>query len=145
MSRLHASAVSRQGKAVLLIGAAGTGKSTLALELMALGADLLADDAVDLRREGSQITLSCPSSIKGKIEARKVGLLSVPSVDHARLAFIVNLDKTSAGRLAPPEAQMILGVKIPLIRGKGVSGLTAIIWCLLGDGQLWPGSDVSEK
>jgi HPr kinase/phosphorylase len=43
---LHASAVSLDGNGVLICGASGTGKSTLALQLMALGAELIADDGI---------------------------------------------------------------------------------------------------
>ncbi|MEM9638850.1 MAG: hypothetical protein AAGA94_14475, partial [Pseudomonadota bacterium] len=41
---LHASCVACQGRAVLILGRSGQGKSGLALQLMAYGADLVADD-----------------------------------------------------------------------------------------------------
>ncbi len=46
---LHAAAASMDGAAVLLAGPAGTGKSTLLVQLVNRGWDLLADDAVALR------------------------------------------------------------------------------------------------
>lgn len=47
---LHASAVHVQGRAVLLAGPAGAGKSTLAAQLSRTGADVLADDGVLVRQ-----------------------------------------------------------------------------------------------
>ena len=57
---LHASAVALDGRGALLLGASGAGKSGLALRLMALGARLVADDRVLLRRgpEGLLIGLA---------------------------------------------------------------------------------------
>jgi hypothetical protein len=49
---LHASAVDVDGAAVLFVGPAGAGKSTLAAALAACGADVLADDGVLLEMRG---------------------------------------------------------------------------------------------
>lgn len=43
---LHASAVALGPRGLLILGAAGAGKTTLALALVALGAELVADDRV---------------------------------------------------------------------------------------------------
>lgn len=47
---IHASAVSLAGRGLLILGASGTGKSGLALEMMSRGAVLIADDRVRLVR-----------------------------------------------------------------------------------------------
>ena len=47
-------------RAVLLTGASGTGKSTIALELMAYGASLVSDDQVVLVAESDVIVASAP-------------------------------------------------------------------------------------
>lgn len=47
---IHASAVSLAGRGLLILGASGTGKSGLALEMMSRGAVLIADDRVRLMR-----------------------------------------------------------------------------------------------
>jgi hypothetical protein len=49
---LHASAVSRQGRATVFAGPSGSGKSMRAMDAINRGALLLADDAVVLRRNG---------------------------------------------------------------------------------------------
>ncbi len=138
MSMLHGTAIARNGRAALLLGGAGAGKSSLALQLLALGADLVADDAVALNLTGGRVMLSCAPSIKGMIEARGIGLLKVNAVDQAALAIVVDLDKTEHARLPVPEEHVILGVRFPLVFGKGNPSLGAVIWCILGGGQILP-------
>lgn len=138
MSALHGTVVSRSGRGVLIIGKSGSGKSQLAFELMALGADLVADDRVDLMKEDQEVILLSPRSIKGKIEARGIGLIRVRSIDQARLAIVVDMDKTVTTRLPAPKTTPILGTEVPLVHGKNCSGLGAVIWCLLGGGQILP-------
>ena len=138
MSAQHGSAVAREGVGVLIVGASGSGKSQLALELMALGAELVADDGVLLKNDAAGVSLCCPASIKGVIEARGVGLLSVNAIDQARLAIVVDMDKTVTQRLPAPKSIAILGVEVPLVHGKNCVGLSAVVWCLLGGGQILP-------
>lgn len=66
------------GCGTLLRGASGSGKSELALELVARGHRLIADDAVEWRRgaDGS-ITGSCPPPLAGFIEIRGLGVLNL--------------------------------------------------------------------
>jgi len=134
----HASAVSRDGRAVLILGASGAGKSRLALQLLAFGADFLADDAVMISATAEGVMLSCPNNIKGMIEARGVGLLTVTAIEKAKLAFVVDLDKTADTRLPDPQYATYFGAEFPLIRGKDNPDLGAVVWCLLGGGQILP-------
>ena len=138
MTQPHATAVAHGPRAVMIVGASGTGKSCLALELMALGAMLVADDKVILTNLGAEIQLSCPKVGKGLIEARGVGLLSVNCCDKAMLEFVVDLDKTVLKRLPIPETTEILGVNVPVISGGSVANLASIVWCLLKGGQILP-------
>ena len=48
---LHGSCVAVEGRGVLIVGPSGAGKSSLALALMALGAELVADDRTEVRLE----------------------------------------------------------------------------------------------
>ena len=57
---VHASCVTVQGRGVLITGASGSGKSALALSLMALGADLVADDRVILSLDRGRVMASAP-------------------------------------------------------------------------------------
>ena len=54
---LNATAVAVDGQGLLLLGAPGTGKSTLAIAMMALGAVLISDDGVWLQSGGTPAIL----------------------------------------------------------------------------------------
>ena len=114
---LHASAVAVGNRALLITGASGTGKSGLALQLVALGAKLVADDGVAARRrpEGG-LLLTCPVPTRGLIEARGVGLLQVPFTEAALAVAAVDLDRTETARLPEPQDIVIAGETIPLLQ-----------------------------
>lgn len=117
MSRTeHASCVAAAGRAVLIRGAAGTGKSGLALQLVALGAGLVSDDRTRLRREGIAVLADAPDTIRGLIEARGLGILRLPAFGPQPLALVVDLDRESDARLPPPMQTDIMGVSVPLVR-----------------------------
>jgi len=57
MMQLHATAVAFDQKAVVITGPSGAGKSSLALQMMAFGADLVADDQVILTSNQHRLCL----------------------------------------------------------------------------------------
>lgn len=118
--RVHGSAVAFdvRGKtaALLILGKPGAGKSELALELMALGAGLVADDQTLLQRDGDEIYLRAPSTIRGLIEMRGVGLLKATAYEKAWLVAIVDLDQRETMRLPERMSADVLGVRIPYLR-----------------------------
>ncbi|AJE45332.1 Hpr(Ser) kinase/phosphatase [Celeribacter indicus] len=105
-------------RALLIMGPSGSGKSSLALALMALGARLVSDDRTLLRRdaEGQALMASAPEAIAGLIEARGLGLLAADPLPEARLCGLVDLAATEAERLPEPREHVLIGVPIPLIR-----------------------------
>lgn len=104
---LHASAVAIGGAGLLITGAAGSGKSALAAELIARGAGLIADDRVALARDEGRVLLSPPGSIAGLLELRGIGIVRLPSQSRVPLRLIADLDAKSMERL-PKLAQMAL-------------------------------------
>lgn len=101
-SLIHASAVAVGPVGLLISGQAGAGKSTLALELIALGATLVSDDQVLLSKKEGGLFMSAPPNISGRIEARGMGIITTitkPAWAH----FLVDLDKVESKRL--PEAR----------------------------------------
>lgn len=120
---LHASAVSVSGKGLLILGASGAGKSGLALRMLALGAELVADDRVALLRVGDALSAAPPEALAGRIEARGIGVLSVPHLAESRLALAVDLDATAEARMPQPSTFTRSGVRIHLISGRGVPNL----------------------
>ena len=64
LSAIHASAVERDGVAVLLAGNSGVGKTTLALEMLRSGWKVVADDLVPIRHDGTITPFFKPLSVK---------------------------------------------------------------------------------
>lgn len=137
-ARLHATAVAVAGRACLIIGAPGTGKSTLAIEMIALGADLVADDQVNARRAGRDLILSAPPTIAGLIEARGVGILRLAPRADIPLGLVVDLDLAENARLPDPRRREVLGMAFPVVFGRGRAGLAALATLLLRAGGPLP-------
>jgi serine kinase of HPr protein (carbohydrate metabolism regulator) len=113
---VHATAVAIDGKAILLRGPPGAGKSDLALRLIDGGADLIADDQAELRRAGKDVRVRAPAAIAGLIEIRGVGILRLPALEEAPLAMCVDLlPPAEIERLPQPRLEEVLGVEVPLI------------------------------
>lgn len=111
---MHANAVALAGRALLITGPSGSGKSQLSLEMMACGADLVADDQVALSRDTHGIHVGCPAPIRGRIEARNVGILNADAVQGAILVAVLDLGKTEPDRLPPFRSIRILDQELPL-------------------------------
>jgi HPr kinase/phosphorylase len=135
---VHASAVAVPGpdgapRAALILGRSGAGKSTLALDLIARGARLIADDRTIVRRSGDRLIAACPPPLAGLIEARGIGLIRVPPLAEAEIALIIDLDATEPDRLPPPRSAVLLGVTLPrILRPASPDGaLAAAIYVML--------------
>lgn len=73
----HGVFVEVDGLGVWLRGASGAGKSELGLELITRGHRLVADDAIDFRREAGRVVGHCPALLEGFIEVRGLGILNL--------------------------------------------------------------------
>lgn len=113
---VHASCVVAHGQALVLFGRSGSGKSSLALQLMALGATLIADDRTILTRHGEQIIASCPETIRGRIEARGVGILRAEAANDTPVAAFIDMEHTETRRLPDPRALTVFGLHIPVLQ-----------------------------
>ncbi|MFI0396564.1 HPr kinase/phosphorylase [Paracoccus jiaweipingae] len=111
----HASCVALAGKGVLIVGPAGAGKSALALDLMSRGAALVADDRVALWRQGDQVLADAPPMLRGRIEARQIGLLRADAAGPVPLALVVDLSRPEPQRLPPLRHTTVLGVPLALV------------------------------
>ena len=89
---LHASTVAIDGRAVLIEGRSGSGKSDLALRLIDRGAALVSDDYTLVMRKDGVLRAKAPTTIAGKIEVRGIGIVDMPTVDDVPVALIVRLD-----------------------------------------------------
>ena len=122
---IHATCVAIDGRAVLIEGRSGAGKSDLALRLIDRGAVLVSDDRTLVLREGSGGVLlaSPPATIAGKIEVRGVGIVAMPHRERVPVALIVTLAE-EIERLPddPPPTRHVAGVAVPV---RMLEGMTA--------------------
>lgn len=117
----HGSCVAFGGAGILILGRSGAGKSSLALELIALGAKLVADDQVELYAEDTGFCARAPAVLQGLLEARKVGVLQVDFTERATVRLVIDLDQEEQDRLPPrrvikygaQEVDLILGGNTP--------------------------------
>ncbi len=65
------------GEGVMITGDSGIGKSETAIELIARGHRLVADDAVELRRISDHLIGTAPEIIRHYIELRGIGIIDV--------------------------------------------------------------------
>ena len=107
---------------VLLLGESGAGKSDLALRLISLGAQLVADDRVGRFARDDALWAHPPKTLAGLIEVRGVGILSLPFETEARIGLVVQLvarekmPRMPALERYEPPPHVVLGKKPPLIR-----------------------------
>ena len=109
---LHASAVSFRGRGLLILGPSGAGKSALALELMAFGCDLVSDDRTIVTVRDGRLWASAPDTIRGRIEARGLGILRARAVAETALVAAADLAQVETARL--PEERTFLLADLPL-------------------------------
>ena len=119
---VHASTVAVDGRAVLITGPSGSGKSDLTLRLLDRGFTLVSDDQTLVRRTGDRLVASAPATIAGKLEIRGIGIVDMETVKDVPVALIVEL--TGEIQRLPDDSRErpILGVTLPLI---SVDAMTA--------------------
>jgi len=128
LKRIHSTSVVIDDNGVLILGDSGSGKSDLALRLIDNGATLISDDISICRKNSNNIYLYCPPEIRGLLEVREIGIITVPFVERIKLRLVVNLKSNNNERFPKDSSFRILGIKIPLINieGKNSSAVAKI-------------------
>lgn len=128
LKRIHSTSVVIDDNGVLILGDSGSGKSDLALRLIDNGATLISDDISICRKNSNNIYLYCPPEIKGLLEVREIGIITVPFVERIKLRLVVNLKSNNNERFPKDSSYRILGIKIPIINieGKNSSAVAKI-------------------
>ena len=111
---LHASTVAIGGRAVLIEGPSGSGKSDLALRLLDRGAMLVADDQTLVVRTPAGLVARPPQAIEGRMEVRGIGIATFPHLAEAPVALLVRLDPEPP-RLPERRRRVIAGREVRII------------------------------
>ncbi|SDF52291.1 HPr kinase/phosphorylase [Thalassobaculum litoreum] len=116
METIWGNVVSIDGRGVLLRGPSGIGKSDLALRLIDAGASLVADDRVEIAREGDSLIALAPEALSGRMEVRGIGIVSVQAVQRVSLVLVIDLvPLEQVPRMPDPGRWTHLGISMPVI------------------------------
>ena len=119
---VHASTVAIDGRAILITGPSGSGKSDLTLRLLDRGFTLVSDDQTLVRREDDRLIASPPPNIAGKLEIRGIGIVDMAHVTDIPVALLVELTSDIQRLPDDDRERPILGVSLPLI---GIDAMAA--------------------
>lgn len=110
----QATAVAINGRALLLEGPPGCGKSTLALSLIDRGARLIGDDGVRLTLQDNRLIASAPPNTAGLFEVRNVGLVQMPPTS-ACVSLVLRLVQDAPRYIEQADRTVIAGQAVPLL------------------------------
>ena len=123
----HGVLVEVYGEGLLLIGDSGIGKSEAAIELLKRGHRLIADDAVDIRKNSDNtLTGTAPELIRNYVELRGIGIINVAKLfgmgavrAENDIDLVVNIVPWNTQEVydrvgLEDQYKEILGVKVPM-------------------------------
>lgn len=110
---------------ILLVGQSGSGKSDLALRLIAMGAELVADDRTDLFVRRGRLYAKAPMRIAGLLEVRNVGVLELPHAHEAKVTLVARLDRAPQRFPAQKAWKAPAALRLPLKAAPAVLSIAA--------------------
>ncbi len=119
----HGVLMNIEGTGVLITGAAGIGKSSLALEFIDQGHQLIADDIIDFSCKNETVTGYCPEMLKGLLHTRELGVISIIELfQHSawtnsfKLDYVIELNshfKSESSLEIPTSSYLVCQQTIP--------------------------------
>jgi len=155
----HGVLMSVDDQGILIIGEAGVGKSSFALELLYQGYQLIADDVVDLHIIDDQLYGRCPPLLENLLHSRELGLISIPTVfDHSawqaqhKIDYIVKLQTTFStdhSLIKKTPTFSLLGHALPLLTLTVQSPATLthrlLCWLSIQSSQASTGTEFKQR
>ena len=115
---VHAGLIARRSGGfwggVLIEGASGVGKSTLALQALERGWRFVADDRVCVWTSAGRLYGRAPAALHGLIEARGVGVLPHAALPLAEVVLALAHAETP-DRIPDPAHRVLAGVSVPAL------------------------------
>jgi len=139
---VHASAIALDDSGLLILGPAGSGKSSLAIEMIAMGAELICDDMVALSAKGGAIYAAAAPGARNQIEARNVGILTCPLREgEVKIDLVIDLGAEETDRLPFVEWHEYAGAKARKLRKAPSLTASAIVLALHHGGPIDPDAE----
>lgn len=137
--RIHATTVAIGEAGVLIRGAAGAGKSTLALAIVELAtgqggfARLVADDRTEIGARHGRLLGKPVAPLEGVVERRGLGLTPEPHLPAVVVRLIVDISAEEPARMPEPEdlVERLGGVSLPRLRVAGGPGQERLVLAAL--------------
>ena len=122
---VHGTAIALAGRAALIRGPSGSGKSDLALRCLMQAptklsphpVELVSDDQVLIARHEQHLVVRAPPAIRGLFEVRGLGIIRIPAIESAQLCLVVDLiaaDKVERNP-EPGRSVTVAGVPLPYV------------------------------
>lgn len=142
-NRAHATCIAYNKTGLLLKGESGVGKSDLTLRFIYFDQNcctFIADDQVQLSKDGHQIIASSIVQTKGMLEVRGVGIVQLPYMEKVEVKAVIDLSPQNKIERFPCKKEVkILGEKLPLffLKPFEASSLEKLILiCKILDGEV---------
>jgi serine kinase of HPr protein (carbohydrate metabolism regulator) len=112
---VHGTCVAIDGRAVLIEGRSGGGKSDLALRLIDRGATLVADEQVVCQRHDGGLVASPPAHAAGRIEVRGIGAVEMPHAERVSVSLLIAILDSPSQHPDDARTRRIAGVDVPVL------------------------------
>lgn len=111
----QATVVAIGGRAVLIEGRPGLGKSSLALALIDRGAVLVGDDSVRVEAIAGRLLVRPHPATRGLLEVRELGLVSFSVCEEAAAALVVRLVPDAPRFAEGAQSCEVEGIALPMV------------------------------